>query len=151
MDFVTSNFGKMKLWPVEHLLNTFSTYLSSKLVSPSLLIRGEFNHLNVLTREESNFDDKYVEQSVQHVFNWSEFHLSEMTCYKIHTLVFLQKINLVYLTSLQKYVITHRSFLVAKCVSDKYWELNSTLKMTISLGSATPTLSIILLKNHIKL
>ena len=27
-------------------------------------------------------DDKYVEK----VFNWSEVHLSEMTCYKIHTL-----------------------------------------------------------------
>ena len=39
-------------------------------------------HSNVLIRGESNFDDK----SVQHMFNWSEFHLSEMTCYKIHTL-----------------------------------------------------------------
>ena len=28
-------------------------------------------------------EDKYVLK----VFNWSEFHLSEMTCYKIHTLV----------------------------------------------------------------
>ena len=28
-------------------------------------------------------EDKYVEK----VFNWSEVHLSEMTCYKIHTLV----------------------------------------------------------------
>ena len=28
-------------------------------------------------------EDKYVEK----VFNWSEFHLFEMTCYKIHTLV----------------------------------------------------------------
>ena len=27
-------------------------------------------------------EDKYVEK----VFNWSEVHLSEMTCYKIHTL-----------------------------------------------------------------
>ena len=34
MDFVTSHFRKMKLWPVEHRLNTFSTYLSSKLDSP---------------------------------------------------------------------------------------------------------------------
>ena len=40
---------------------------------------------------ESNFDDKYVEKSVQKVFNWSKFHLSEMTCYKIHTLVAPQK------------------------------------------------------------
>ena len=43
---------------------------------------------NVLIRGESNFDDKYVKKSVQQVFNWSEFHLSEMTCYKIHTLVY---------------------------------------------------------------
>ena len=28
-------------------------------------------------------EDKYVVK----VFNWSEVHLSEMTCYKIHTLV----------------------------------------------------------------
>ena len=28
-------------------------------------------------------DDKYVEK----VFNWSEVHLSEMTCYKIHNLM----------------------------------------------------------------
>ena len=32
-------------------------------------------------------EDKYVEK----VFNWSEFHSSEMTCYKIHTLS--KKIN----------------------------------------------------------
>ena len=31
-------------------------------------------------------EDKYVEK----VFNWSEVHLSEMTCYKIHTLGRLQ-------------------------------------------------------------
>ena len=28
-------------------------------------------------------EDKYVEK----VFNWSEVHLSEMTCYKIYTLI----------------------------------------------------------------
>ena len=53
MDFVTSHFGKMNHWPVEHF---FKTYLSSLL--------GE------------------------KVFNWSEVHLSEMTCYKIHTLIY---------------------------------------------------------------
>ena len=31
-------------------------------------------------------EDKYVVK----VFNWSEFHLFEMTCYKIHTLVELR-------------------------------------------------------------
>ena len=66
----------------------FSTYLSSKLDSPSPMFWLEENLIlsNVLIRGESNFDDKYVEKSVQKVFNWSEFHLSEMTCYKIHTL-----------------------------------------------------------------
>ena len=29
---------------------------------------------------------KSVDKYVVKVFNWSEFHLSEMTCYKIHTL-----------------------------------------------------------------
>ena len=48
-------------------------------------------HSNVLINEESNFDDKYVEKSVQLVFNWSEFHLFEMTCYKIHTLKYRGK------------------------------------------------------------
>ena len=64
MDFVTSHFGKMKLWPVEHLLNTFSTYLSSKLDSPSPMFWLEENLIlsNVLIRVESNFDDKYVEK-----------------------------------------------------------------------------------------
>ena len=33
----------MKLWPVEHMLNTFSTYLSSKLDSPSPMFWLEEN------------------------------------------------------------------------------------------------------------
>ena len=37
---------------------------------------------NVLIRGESKCDDKYVVK----VFKWSELHLSEMTCSKIHTL-----------------------------------------------------------------
>ena len=51
------NFGKMQLCRVEHLLNTFSTYLSSKLDS-SLCIQN-------IGEGESNIDDKYVEK----VFN----------------------------------------------------------------------------------
>ena len=42
-----------------------------------------------MIRGESNFDDKYVEKGstcVEPLFNWSEFQISEMTCYKIHTL-----------------------------------------------------------------
>ena len=52
-------------------LNTFSTYLSS-LWAWLLLYSA------IMPKSE----DKYVVK----VFNWSEVHLSEMTCYKIHTL-----------------------------------------------------------------
>ena len=51
------NLGKMQLCRVEHLLNTFSTYLSSKLDSTLC-------NQNIGERE-SNIDDKYVEK----VFN----------------------------------------------------------------------------------
>ena len=34
MDFITSHFGRVKLWPVEPFWTLFSTYLSSKLDSP---------------------------------------------------------------------------------------------------------------------
>ena len=46
-----------------------------------------------MIRGESNFDDKYVKK----VFNWSEVHLSEMTCYKIHTQRFPEIIYIYYL------------------------------------------------------
>ena len=38
--------------------------------------------LGVIAIVFSKSEDKYVVK----VFNWSEVHLSEMTCYKIHTL-----------------------------------------------------------------
>ena len=50
MDFVTSHFGKMKLWPVEHIF--------------VIKIRFSSNE-NIGLDGESNFDDKYVEKSVQ--------------------------------------------------------------------------------------
>ena len=67
MDYVTSYFGKMKLWPVENRLNIFSTYLSSKLDSPliKILERIRFSSNQNIGEAESNFDDKYVEKSVQ--------------------------------------------------------------------------------------
>ena len=46
-------------------------------------IKDRFSSNENIGEGESNFDDKYVEK----VFNWAEVHLSEMTCYKIHTLV----------------------------------------------------------------
>ena len=69
MDFVTSHFGKMNLLPVEHFFNIcichhFLVDLLGAITNPPIS------------------DDKYVEK----VFNWSEVHLSELTCYKIHTL-----------------------------------------------------------------
>ena len=36
---------------------------------------------------------KSEEKYVVKVFNWSEVHLSEMTCYKIHTLEMFLQIN----------------------------------------------------------
>ena len=55
----------MNLWPVEHF----------------------YNYIFVLTFGRDCYfiqqgEDKYVVK----VFNWSEVHLFEMTCYKIHTL-----------------------------------------------------------------
>ena len=38
--------------------------------------------MGVQTQCTPVIEEKYVEK----VFNWSEVHLSEMTCYKIHTL-----------------------------------------------------------------
>ena len=63
MDFVTSHFGKMNLWPIEHFYNFWAWLLLYSAITPKS-------------------EDKYVVK----VFNWSEVHLSEMTCYKIHTL-----------------------------------------------------------------
>ena len=59
MDFVTSHFGKMKLWPDEHKLNTFSTCLSSKLDSSLIktLERIRFSSNQNIGEGESNFDD----------------------------------------------------------------------------------------------
>ena len=69
MDFVTSHFGKMKLWPVEHFCNIFVLTFGALLLLYSAITPKS--------------EDKHVVK----VFNWSEVHLSEMTCYKIHTLV----------------------------------------------------------------
>ena len=68
MDFVTKSFRKDEIlasW------NTFTTYLTS-------LWAWLLNTIAITPKSE----DKYVEK----VFNWSEVHLSEMTCSKIHTL-----------------------------------------------------------------
>ena len=65
-------------------LNSFSTYLPSKLDSPSPMFWLEENLFlsNVMIRGESNFDDILLKK----VFNCSEVRLSKTTCYKIHTL-----------------------------------------------------------------
>ena len=57
----------MQLCSVEHKLNTSSTFFSSKLDSPSPMFWLEKNLIlsNVLISEESNFDEKNVEE----VFN----------------------------------------------------------------------------------
>ena len=72
-------FGKMQLCRVEHLLNTFSTYLSSKL--DSTLCNQNIGE------GESNIDDKYVEK----VFNKCSIRQScifpKFTSYNIGTLI----------------------------------------------------------------
>ena len=82
MDFVTSHFGKR----TSDQLNTFFNIFVIKIrfSSKQRLERIRFSSNQNIGEGESNFVDKYVEKSV----NWSEVHLSEMTCYKIHTLVF---------------------------------------------------------------
>ena len=66
MDFVTSHFGKMNLWPLlQHICrHLWAWTLNTIAITPKS-------------------EDKYVVK----VFNLSEFHLPETTCYKIHTLV----------------------------------------------------------------
>ena len=74
------DFGKMKHWPVEHRLNAFSTYLSSKL--DSTLCNQNIGE------GESNIDDRYIcWKSVHQVFNSTELHFSKFTSFKIGTLV----------------------------------------------------------------
>ena len=86
---------------------------------------------------------KYVEKSVQQVFNWSEFHLSEMNCYKIHTLahaVFLPIMN--FLNSLK--IIFYGWLLTEYCLT--FGRILKPIDMTLclifklmkkSLGGAT--------------
>ena len=68
MDFATKSFRKdetLTSWTLlQHICPHFWAWL--------------LNTIAVTPKSE----DKYVIK----VFNWSEFHLSEMTCYKIHTL-----------------------------------------------------------------
>ena len=63
--FCNKTFKKDEpLWPVKYFYNIF-----------------------VLTELYSAITLKSEHKCVVKVFNWSEVHLSEMTCYKIHTLV----------------------------------------------------------------
>ena len=69
MDFVTKSFRKdetLSSWTLlQHICSRFWAWLP-----------------NIIAITPKN-EDKYVLK----VVNWSEFHFSEMTCYKIHTLV----------------------------------------------------------------
>ena len=63
MDLVRSHFGKMNLCPVEHFIcHHFWVGATGATANPP------------------KSDNKKV-------FNWSEVHLSEVTSYKIHTLM----------------------------------------------------------------
>ena len=63
MDFVRSHFGKMKLWPVAPFFHFFIT----------------FGWVCCCTQPK-------VIKEMKKRGNWSEFHFSEVTSYKIHTL-----------------------------------------------------------------
>ena len=79
------NFGKMQLCRVEHLLNTFSTYLSSKLDStPCNQNIGE---------GESNIDDKYVEKVFNKCSTRQSCIFPKFTSYRIGTLVIKILVN----------------------------------------------------------
>ena len=68
MDFVTKSFRKdetLSSWTLlKHICPHFWTWLLNTIAIPP------------------KSEDKYVVK----VFNWSEVHLSELTCYKIHIL-----------------------------------------------------------------
>ena len=82
MDFVTSHFGMMNLWP------TFVTYSSSKLDSPSPMFWLEDNLVlsHVLITGESDFDEKMSKKCSTCVqLNRVVYHIG-ITRYKIGTL-----------------------------------------------------------------
>ena len=68
----------MQLCQVEHLMNTFSTYLSSKLdyLSPMFWLHSV----------ESNFDDQYVEKVFNKCSTWQSCIFPKFTSFKIGTL-----------------------------------------------------------------
>ena len=85
------NFRKMQLCRVEHLLNTFSTYLSSKLDS-------KLCNQNI-GEGKSNFDDKYVEKVFNKCSTRQSCIFPKFTSYKIGTLDIYLIDVLRYLTS----------------------------------------------------
>ena len=72
----------MQLCWVEHLLNTYSTYLSSILDSPSPMFW--------LHSVESNIDDKYVEKVFNKCSTRQSCIFPKFTSFKIGTLVDLR-------------------------------------------------------------
>ena len=74
----------MKLCRVEHLLNTFSPYLSSILDSPSPMLDSEICNQNI-GEGESNIDDKYVENVFNKCSTQQSCIFPKFTSYKIGT------------------------------------------------------------------
>ena len=70
MDFVWSHFGKINLWPVEHFFEHICHH-----IWVGLLWVQQQTHPKVMTN------------MLKKMFNWSEVHLSEVTFYKILTLL----------------------------------------------------------------
>ena len=84
MEFVTSHFGKMNLWPVEHFYNTF------------ILTFGRDCYCI-----QPKSEDKYV---VRVFINWSEVHLSEITLLQNPYFRQIHIILAISLTSYSKFV-----------------------------------------------
>ena len=72
-----------KVWILYQVISERWTSDQLKTLFNISIIKIRLPLSNVLIRGESTLDDKCVER----VFNLSGVHLSEMTCYKIHTLM----------------------------------------------------------------
>ena len=116
MDFVTKPFRKdetLTSWTLlQHICPHFWAWL--------------LNTIAITPKSE----DKYVAK----VFNWSEVHLSEMTCYKIHILVYFSyKItsHFIFCKLYDTYIIDLRSL----CISFIFFPNFSEVYFTFATNS----------------
>ena len=112
MDFVRSHFGKMNLRPVEHFFEHICHHFWVGLLLLVLMLKK--------------------------VFNWSEFHLSEVTSYKIHTLMIIFFIYFRLWTKIllqKKSAILIRTVLLQMIVSNRNVLIQDIVEMPLSHSS----------------